>query len=70
MYILYFSVTHYPFLGDLHILLFILNENCQKIQDPKETEKSSWQGKKHKEKEQNKCFKEEIVDVLFESNIN
>ena len=36
----------------------------------REREKSSWQGKKSEEKEQKKCFKEEIVDAPFESNIN
>ena len=36
----------------------------------KTQEKSSWQRKKSEEKEQKKCFKEEIVDASFESNIN
>ena len=36
----------------------------------REREKSSWQGKKSEEKEQKKCFEEEIVDTPFESNIN
>ena len=42
------------------------------IQDPskREREKSSWQGKKSDEKEQKRCFEEEIVDAPFESNIN
>ena len=35
-----------------------------------EREKSSWQGKNSEEKEQKKCFEEEIVDAPFESNIN
>ena len=32
--------------------------------------KSKWQGKKSEEKEQKKCFQEEIVDAPFECNIN
>ena len=32
--------------------------------------KSKWQGKKSEEKEQKKCFQEEIVDATFECNIN
>ena len=35
-----------------------------------EREKSSWQRKKVEEKDQKKCFEEEIFDALFESNIN
>ena len=36
----------------------------------REREKSSWQGEKSEEKEQKKCFEEEIVNAPFESNIN
>ena len=35
-----------------------------------EREKSSWPRKRSEEKEQKKCFEEEIVDGPFESNIN
>ena len=35
----------------------------------REREKSSWKGKKSEEKEQKKCFGEEIVDAPFESDI-
>ena len=35
-----------------------------------EREESRWQGKKSEEKEQKKCFEEEIVDAPFENNIN
>ena len=53
------------------------DENCQKIQKPRERErereskKSTWQGKKSEQKEQKKCFEEED-DLMyhFESNIN
>ena len=34
-----------------------------------EREKSSWQGKKSDEKEQKKCFEEEVADAPFESNV-
>ena len=40
-----------------------------KTQD-RERKKSSWQGKESDEKEQKKCFEEEIFDAPFESNIN
>ena len=46
------------------------DESCQKIQDPREREKSSCLGKMSEEKEQKNCFDEEIVDAPFESNIN
>ena len=35
-----------------------------------ERKESRWQGKKSEEKEQTKCFEEEIVDAPFENNIN
>ena len=35
----------------------------------REREKSSWKGKESEEKEQKKCFGEEIVDAPFESDI-
>ena len=40
------------------------------LRPKREREKSSWQGKMSEEKEQKKCFEEEIVDAPFESNIN
>ena len=46
------------------------DESCRKIQDTREREKSSSQGKKSEEKEQKSCFEEEIVHPLFQSNTN
>ena len=44
--------------------------NAAKRFKTQKREKSSWQGEKSEEKEQTKCFEEEIVNALFESNIN
>ena len=41
-----------------------------KIFKTQKREKSSWQEKRSEEKEQKKCLGEEIVDALFENNVN